>query len=358
MSAPNVLTAGEASGAQIIDTVLPHLVARHPELRWTGFGGAATAASASYVSLGAAAELGGAGLVEIIPALPRLLRARRRLVAALDAAPPVALFVDAPDLHLPLARRARAAGVRTAQLVSPQFWAWRPQRRDFMAEHLDLTLCLFDFEVPALRSAGAAAHFVGHPLVERLPAVAARPDRERPVVALLPGSRRSEVARHLEPFVRAARAAGGQTVDLVVPWRLDRAPPPIPGVRFDHRSGAEVLEGADAALVAAGTATLEAALLGVPTIVAVRLHPLSAAITRPLLRTPFVALPNVLLKREVLREHIQDLSGLGDDLATLLHDLGAARDAAAGWAGELREVMGPPGFASRVVDAVAPLLQA
>ena len=356
-----LLTAAEVSGDQLAGPVLAELAIRRPELTWTGFGGACMQRAPAFRPLGDVRDLSGAGLVELLPTLPRLLRGRARLARALRRRPRLAVFVDAPDLHLPLARRARRAGVRTVQLAAPQFWAWRPGRARFLAEHLDLVLCLFAFEARRLMRAGARAVHVGHPLADRLaaPGPPAPPRRSAgPVLAVLPGSRPSEVGRHLEPFVRAARGAlAGRAGEIVVPWRLATPPPPLAGVRFDPRPGADVLAEADAALVAVGTATLEAAALGTPTIAAARLHPATFAVARRLLRTRWTALPNVLLGERAIPEHLQDLGGLRGDLRRLLDEPAEAAERADDVARRLRAELGPAGFAPRVADCLLPLLR-
>ncbi len=350
-----ILTAGEVSGDRLAGPVLAELARRRPELRWTGHGGPEMAAVSAFAPLGDVAELSGAGLVELLPALPRLLRGRARLAAALGRGPRLAVFVDAPDLHLPLARRAPPQ-TRTAQLVCPQFWAWRPGRRRFLARHLDLVLCLFAFEARLLCRAGVRAVHVGHPLADR-PAPPTRPRSTPPVIAVLPGSRPAEVARHLEPFVAAARAAlEGRGGEIVVPWRLPAAPPTAPGVRFERASGPDVLARADLALVAVGTATLEATALAVPTVAAARVHPATALVARRLLRTRWTALPNVLLEEEAIPEHVQDLSGVAADLRRLLDDPDGAAARARRVAARLRPELGPPGFAARVADCLLRLL--
>jgi lipid-A-disaccharide synthase len=221
-------------------------------------------------------------------------------------------------------------------------------------------LCLFRFEVGTLRSEGVDAVWVGHPLAERVEGLrdrAVRRTSSAPCVAVLPGSRGSEVARHLPPFLAAARQALGGEGEIVVPWRLAEAPPEQPGVRFDRRDGLDVLAEADAAIVAVGTAALESAALGVPTVAAVRLHPATAAVGRRLLRTSSVALPNVLLGERVIEEHVQELGGLAGGLRRLLDDLPGAATRAEAIARRLGDELGPPGFAARVADCLLPLLQ-
>ena len=344
-----VFTAAEPSGDRLAGPVLDALAEWVPAVSWVGHAGERMARCAALTALGDVRDLSGAGLVELIPRLPSILRGRRSLQGALAAAP-LAVFVDGPDLHLPLARAARARGATTICLVCPQFWAWRPGRRAAIGAAFDLVLCLFPFEVPALRSWGIAAHCVGHPAADE-------PLEERPqqgLIALLPGSRPAEVRRNLGPFVAAARAAAGQGSRIVVPWRLRAEPPELDGVEFDRAEGAAVLRRCDVALVAAGTASLEAALLGVPVVVSASAHPLTAAVASRLLRSQHLALPNILLGREAVPEIHQDLSvgPLAGALQTQLAGSGAMA-----LAQELRAQLGS-GFAGRAADRIAPLLPA
>ncbi len=346
---PFIFTAAEPSGDRLAGPVLDALAQRRPGVSWVGHAGESMGRCATLTALGDVRDLSGAGLVELLPRLPAILRGRRALQDALQHSE-LAVFVDAPDLHLPLARKARARGVITVCLVCPQFWAWRPGRRAAIAEAFDLVLCLFPFEVPALRSWGIAAHCVGHPVADR-PLV---PHEPTGVIALLPGSRPAEVERNLLPFVAAARAAAGQGVELVVPWRLRAEPPELAGVRFDRSEGPDVLAQCDAALAAAGTAALEAALLGVPVVVSASVHPWTARLAGRFVRSPWLALPNILLRRDAVPEIRQDLRP--ETLARALEGQLAAHDAAE-VARELRALLGT-GFADRAADRILPLLPA
>jgi lipid-A-disaccharide synthase len=355
MTSP-LFTAAEVSGDRLAGPVLSALAARAPGVRWQGIGGSSMAASAHHDAFGSVDVLGGAGLVELLPRLPALWAARRALRAAVDDRPPLAVFVDAPDLHLPLAARSRSLGVPTVLLVVPQFWAWRPGRRQTVADVADLALCLFEHEVAPLRSLGVAAFHVGHPAAE-LPLVP--PKRARRLrIAVLPGSRRSEVHRHLTPFLRAVSSL--ENIDTEVAWRLREPPPSREGVIFSTEPGTEVLARADAALVAPGTASLQACVLGVPTVVAGALHPLSAVVARRLLAVESVALPNLLLGRAAVPEILQDLdaSRLLPPLRALLDDPSGARQRAIGLAEELRQTLGRGGFAERAAERILPLLGA
>ncbi|MEE2830036.1 MAG: hypothetical protein VX498_12670 [Myxococcota bacterium] len=357
---PALLTAAEASGDGVAAPVLAELLRRHPDSAWTGFSGPAMDAVPGFSSLGDVRQLSGAGLVELLPRMPALLRARRELIRWIDQTSELSVFVDAPDLHLPLARRARQRGGRTVQLVSPQFWAWRPGRRDQLARDVNLTLCLFPFEVDPLRSVGAAAHWVGHPLADRIPGPADPPEPSGPIrVALLPGSRPNEVRRNLRPVLQAIDKAKGQRdLDIRIPWRLDSRPPQVAGVRFEDRSGLEVLAESDLAIAAFGTATLEAALLGIPTITVGSAHPLSSWLLRGMISTRYFALPNILLDQGLLPEHLLPAASdaLVESLEHLFLNLPSAREQAVEIHQQLRPMLGGSGFAHRVADCIEPLL--
>ncbi len=356
MSWPLLVSAAEASGDLLGGPLVAELRRRRPDLHVAGIAGPAMRA-AGVLPLGRVEDLGAAGLVEILPALPRIIRLRGRLQAAMrQGRPRVAVLIDAPDLHLALHRPARRAGVRAVQLVAPQFWAWRPGRARRLASVVDRVLCLFRWEVDALAAHGADAVWVGHPVLERMRSVSRSTGRERTVLALLPGSRTAERARCLPAFLAAARALGAEgELDVVVSGPVGTSLPV--GVRLDPRPGIDVLADADAALVAAGTATLEAGLLGVPFVCAAALHPMSALVARRLLGVDHVALPNILLGRRAFPEVVQDLSvdALTKPLRPFLEDPLAGQIHGRMLAEELKERLGPPGFAARAAEAVLDL---
>jgi len=358
----SLLTAAEPSGDRIGAAVYAELRRRNPKRSWRGFAGDQLRLAEGFEPIGRVEDLSGAGLVELVPQLPGLIAGRRRLRGELDAGPEVALLIDAPDLHLPLAARSRRRGskVPIVQLVVPQFWAWRPRRKERIARDINLSLCLFRFEVAPLLSIGAPARWVGHPLVDAIPVRATPPPRQDTLrIALLPGSRRSEVHRNLKRVLQHIDAALGKTPrEVTVPWRLDSPPPDLPGLVFSRASGAEVLAESDLALVAFGTACLEAALLGVPFLAFGSAHPLTRRIVRPMLRTRWLALPNIVLGRAAVPEHLLPAAGPAFErsVRTLCERLASERSQSGGIAEELRHALGPPGFARRTVDCLEPLL--
>lgn len=333
------VVAGEASGDALAAPVIDALARRCPGLLVEGIGGAQMQARGLH-SLFPMERLSVMGVTEPLTRLPELLRIRRRLLRHFLARPPdLFLGVDAPDFNLPLARRLRLRGVPTAQLVSPSIWAWRPRRVHGIGRAVDRVLCLFPFE-PALYDAhGISARFVGHPLARDLPPdpdkLAARDSLGLPPqgvhLALLPGSRPGEVRALAPRMLAAARrvAADVPALHCALPLAGEdcrRALQPLladagdlPLTVFSGRSR-EVMAAADAVLTASGTATLEAALLRRPQVVAYRMGALSWLLLSQLVRTRYVALPNILAGRALVPELLQDAASV-DALADAVREL-------------------------------------
>jgi lipid-A-disaccharide synthase len=321
------LVAGESSGDNLGAALIEALRARVPDARFVGIAGPRMQA-AGCERLADSEELAVMGLFEVLHHLPRLLGLRRRVRAAMLARrPDVFVGFDAPEFNLGLAALLHAANLRTVQYVSPQVWAWRRGRASRMARYLDLVLCLLPFERAVYDEAGLRAIFVGHPLADQLPLV---PDRAgaraalglapgAPVVAVLPGSRRGEVARLAADFAGtigwlAARRPG---LGFVAALAGDRTRGAFETALARHAPGVAVtvvqgrtqaaLTAADAVLVASGTATLETLLCKRPMVVAYRLGGLTAFLLRRfgLLKAPYFAQPNLLAGRRVVPELAQ-----------------------------------------------------
>ncbi len=273
-------------------------------------------------------ELAVMGLVEVLKHYPRLRALRKRLTSELLAArPDVLVGIDVPDFTLEIERQARAAGIPAVHYVCPQVWAWRAGRLPGIRQSTDLILTLFPFEVPFLAQHGIEAEFVGHPLADRIPlnldrAAARRAlldgSQDGPLVALMPGSRRQELARHVGPFLRAAaelqrrrryvRYAIGAVNEAGAEFIRAQAAMIVPGLPLDIvvARASDLLSAADAALVASGTVTLEAALCGTPSVVAYRLAAPSYWLMRRAVKVPHVALPNLLLDERLMPEFLQE----------------------------------------------------
>lgn len=307
------LVAAEASGDLLAGHLLDALKARWPGLRSVGIGGAEMAAR-GFEAWWPMELLSVRGYLEVLPRLPALLRLRRQLGDRLLAEPPdLFIGVDAPDFNFGLETRLHAAGIRTLHFVSPSFWAWRPEKLARLQRAVDHVLCLFPFEPELLAEAGIAATYVGHPLASVLAAPVDRAAARRALglaeqgvlLALLPGSRAAEV-EHLAPrFLQAAvrvRQARPQVrfVLPAVPHLLPRVQALVqasglgPSVTVLRGQSHAALAACDLTLIASGTATLEAALLRRPMVIAYAMPSLSYWLMRRRRQLPWVGLPNIL----------------------------------------------------------------
>lgn len=313
--------SGDVLGARVVRQ-LQHELGEQLEVE--GVGGKHLVAAGCH-SLFPMERLSVMGIVDPLKRLPELLRIRRELQAHFTRSPPdVFLGVDSPDFNLGLARRLRGRHIPTAHLVSPSVWAWRSGRIETIRSAVDHVFCLFPFEADVYREAGVSHEVVGHPLAddaEDAPSTAAARralglGESGTVLALLPGSRVGEVRRHASLFLETARRVGERMPDttFVVPQAnaacgqemqraLDARAVPV---RLVSDPAHRVLAAADGALVASGTATLEAALARRPMVVAYRTGRVTFAILSRLVRTPHVALPNLLSRRRLVPEFLQD----------------------------------------------------
>ena len=322
-----LISAGEASGdrhAAGLMAAAARLAGDRGRIRFFGLGGDAMTA-VGLDSVAHSDEVAVVGIAEVVRELPRIRRVFRKLVLAAETRrPSLAVLVDFPDFNLRLARRLRRRGVPVVYYVSPQVWAWRRRRVRTIARLVDRMLVLFPFEVDVYRGVELQVDHVGHPLVDDVPELESAWDRqdgvpEQPVLALLPGSRNSEVRRILPPMLRAAaeliRSAEGRgqvrlilapTVDPELVERLI-AGGPLHGKQLDvvRTERFAAVAGSHLALCASGTATLEVGLLGTPMIVVYRVAPLTYGIGRLLVNLPFVSLVNLVLGRQVAPELLQ-----------------------------------------------------
>lgn len=319
-----ILCAGEASGDALGASLIAALRAREPELQFAGIGGPAMRAAGMEIWFDSQ-QLAVMGLVEVLKHLPRLLRLRREFVARVRAARPIAYIgIDAPDFNLPIERRLRSAGLRTLHYVSPSIWAWRRARAKSIGECADKVLCLFPFEPALYARYGVAATFVGHPFADEMPI---NPDRAAararlsirdgvPVLAVLPGSRRGEVARLAKDFFAAAEATNAQVlipaanaeVRTIIEHALADRPTLAARTRVLDGQMRDALYACDHAIVASGTAALEAFLAKRPMVVGYRIAPLTFWIVKVfgLLKAPYYSLPNKLAEDPIVAEISQN----------------------------------------------------
>jgi lipid-A-disaccharide synthase len=312
-----------------------------------------------------------------------LIRAMRHLVDEAERRrPPLAILTDFPGFHLRLARKLRPKGIRNVYYVCPQFWAWRPWRVNLVRRRFAEALCIFHFEEEFYADAGVPVKFIGHPLVGNVQATLTRElfckkyglQEGGTIITVLPGSRRGEIAHHLPVLVEALceihrRIAGPpQIVVAVAPGldapRLNQSFPADWQLRLISDDTYNALAAADLAIVSSGTATVETALLGKPMIVVYRLSPLTARLAKPLVKTKFFSMVNLIAGRAVVPELIQNdfTPGRVASEAELLlsgSQTGAARvsEMKRGLE-EVQKLLGPPGAVDRAAEEIARLLHA
>ena len=339
-------------------------------MRLTGLGGPRMRAE-GVRTLAGLEDLAVMGFVEVV----RRLRFFRRLEADVkkhlrDEGVDLVIPIDYPGFNLRVARHSHALGIPSLYYIAPQIWAWRVGRARALAETTRHVAVILPFEVDLLERAGADVTFVGHPLLERPDDVDSdqvfrrrwKLDPDRPILALLPGSRAQEVERHLAPFVGAAAILQKRQPDLQpVIARGDSVPVsrydgvPFPMVN-DSRA---LLRHARVALVKSGTSTLEAALEGVPFVVAYRTSRITWEIARRVIRVDHVALANLVANARVVPELLQDEvrpESLADALEPLLQE-GDARQAQLDGLAGVRSALGAPGASGRVADLAARILE-
>ena len=320
------LVAGEDSGDQLGAELITALRAIHPHARFAGIGGPRMR-EVGFEAWHDVFALSVMGLTEVLRHLPRLLRLRATLAKRLVALrPDVFIGVDAPDFNLGLEKKLKRAGIRTVHYVSPSIWAWREKRAAKIGESADRVLCLFPMEPPIYEKHGVDARFVGHPLADRFPLVSDRETaraelnlaQDAPVLAVLPGSRRSEIQRLGTIFLGAAGKARAEipNLQIVIPAANARCADMIRQLPSMNSLRAELIEGhshramaaADVVLLASGTAALEAMLAKRPMVVGYRISPLTYHVVRglKLLKTDLYSLPNVLAAHRLVPELMQD----------------------------------------------------
>ena len=315
-----LISAGEASGDLYAASLVAKLRQIWPETDFYGCTGPRMR-QVGVRTIVDSASLSVVGLVEVIAHIPRIYGEYRKLLAEARKNPPdLAILTDSPDFHLRLAGPLKAAGVSVVYLVAPQVWAWRQGRLGQMRRVIDHLLCIFPFEEEFFRSNNIPVSYIGHPLSRmvrtsvpkaeflkkhRLPA-------ERPIIVVLPGSRRGEAARHLGTLLETIdRLYQSQAASFLLPASATTG-----AAFFRERIGGapiQVLEGetwdaighADLALAASGTVTVEAALLGTPMVTFYKVSPLSWFVGRRLVKAPFLTMVNLVAGRRIVPELMQ-----------------------------------------------------
>ncbi|MCW5980649.1 MAG: lipid-A-disaccharide synthase [Bryobacteraceae bacterium] len=326
MPAPKILiSAGEASGDLYAARLVEALKARFPDASFFGCAGPRMK-EAGVRPVVDASSLAVVGLVEVVSHIPRIYGEYRKILeTAARERPALAVLTDSPDFHLRVARRLRRLDIPVVFLVAPQVWAWRKGRIRALRRYVDRLLCIFPFEEEFFRPRGVRATYVGHPLARLVKPSMSREQffrqhripQDRPMVVLLPGSRRGEIGRHLPELVdAAARLARQRAVSLVMALPA-MAVPAAGDAKFwepIQRSPIQVVEGqtwdaiahADLALAASGTVTIEAALLGAPMVTFYRVTGLSWLLGRFLVDVPFFSMVNLVAGKQIVPELMQN----------------------------------------------------
>ena len=315
-----LVSAGEASGDRYSAELVRALRKRFPTAEFFGCAGEQLR-NAGVRPVVKSEEIAVVGIFEIIAHIPRVLRALNRLVcAAQRERPSMAILTDSPDFHLRLARKLKRQGIPIFYYVAPQVWAWRKGRLRLLRQFVDNLLCIFPFEEKYFRENGVRANFVGHPLKWNVETEISREkffqdyslNNKLPLVALLPGSRRGEAERHLAPLLGAVQQLQkNRQLNFVLPASSTTGKAFFekrisdPSVHIIEGNAENALRHANLALVASGTITVEAALLGTPMVVFYRVTTASWLVGKFLVDVPFYSMVNLLAGRPIVQELIQ-----------------------------------------------------
>jgi lipid-A-disaccharide synthase len=320
-----LVSAGEASGDYYAAEVVRELRRRRPECEFFGCAGP-NLRQAGVRPVIRSEDLSVVGIIEVIGHLPRIWRRFRELIrSAAREKPDLAILTDSPDFHFRVAKKLKKLGIPVVYLVAPQVWAWRKGRVKTMRRIIDRLLCIFPFEEAFFRKHNVAVTYIGHPLATRVRPALSRADffrkhkldAGRPLITVLPGSRRSEALRHLPELVRAAEILSKErALNFVLPASptcgADFFAKPLAGTRIQGIEGEawDAMAYCDVALAASGTVTVEAALLGAPMVTFYRVTGVSWAIGKLLVRIPFYSMVNLIAGKRAVPELMQgDMTG-------------------------------------------------
>ena len=318
------MVAGETSGDLLAGLMMQGIRAQWPDAYLYGIGGPRMQ-SQGFNALWPSDKLAVRGYVEVLRHYKEIVGIRKQLKSQLlDHPPQVFVGVDAPDFNLDLERDLKQAGIPTVHFVCPSIWAWRAERIEKIKQSVDHVLCIFPFETDLLHAHGIAATYVGHPLAQAIPmhvdTLKARQelklDPDRPVVALLPGSRESEITYLAERFFQTAKLLSQQQANLqfVLPAmpamkaRIEHIRDQVGALQVQILNGQShaALAACDVTLIASGTATLEAALFKKPMVIAYNMNWLSWQMMKRKKLQPWVGLPNILAQEFCVPEFLQD----------------------------------------------------
>lgn len=366
-----LIVAGEASGDLYGGQLIREVTRMRRDIVFFGVGGTSMRGE-GLVALVNSEDITVVGLLEVVGHLGTIKRALNSVIESISTMrPDLVLLIDFPDFNFRVARAARRAGVPVFYYISPQVWAWRRGRVKTLAKLVDKMVVIFPFELDIYRKAGVDVEFLGHPLMD----VVTRAERDLVVekkkgytVALLPGSRRGEVERHMPVMLGAAKIIADTigdvsfTIPLAPTLTASDIEPYLEGgpvqVRVREGEFHRVVKGAHAAIVSSGTATVETALLGTPMVVIYRLNEVTYLLARLLVRVPYIAMVNLISSRKVVPELVQHEATperIAREVLTILAD-GPARQRMKQDLAEVRRRVGRPGASARVAQRVIEFL--
>src|SRR5215471_19132591 len=370
-----LVSAGEASGDLYASLVVAELARALPASEFFGCTGPRLR-KAGVRTVVDAASLAVVGLIEVAGHIPRIYGEYRKLLrAAEETRPDLAILTDSPDFHLRVARKLHRQGIPVVYLVAPQVWAWRKGRIPGMRRTIRRLLCIFPFEEEFFTNHGIAATYIGHPLAGLVGPSLTREEffrkhrlaAERPLVAVLPGSRRGEAARHLPALLDAVeRLYRDQAVNLILPASATTGAgffaPLVEGspIRVIEGESWDAMAHADLALAASGTVTVEAALLGTPMVTFYKVTAASWLAGKFLVDVPFYSMVNLIAGRAVVPELMQSqMTGenLAREVRRLLDDPAARAEMKQGLADVRDKLAGRNGAPQRAADAIQEILE-
>lgn len=371
-----LISAGEASGEFYAAELIPLLRQHWPDCDFFGAAGPKLRAAGVRAVI-RSEDLAVVGLVEVLEHLPRIwLRFQSLIRAAKTEKPDLAILTDSPDFNFRVARQMKKLGVPVVYLVAPQVWAWRQGRVKTMRKIIDHLLCIFPFEEAWFQSRGMPVTYIGHPLSNRVRPALTREEffrkhnipQDRPLVTVLPGSRKSEAMRHLPELIRAAEILVAQTpATFLLPASptcgADFFAPALKGskIRVIEGEAWDAMAHCDVAWAASGTVTVEGALLGAPMVTFYKVKQLSWEIGKHLVRVPFFCMVNLIAEQKVVPELMQEAmtgKALATEALALLHEPAVRAKMKLGLDGVAAKLRGPGDAIDRAAAVIEHLWEA